>query len=51
MKNKKERVYKGMTIYKAERNSSGVRWYTFAGERVIRSTTLIGIKKLISKLS
>lgn len=50
-RNPSERMwtYKGVDVYPADRNSSGIRWYarTYSGEGVLRADTKDGIRRLI----
>ena len=43
--------YKGITICRCNRNSSGMRWWALTDYGIIRADTLQGIKYLIRGLS
>lgn len=45
----KVRTYFGVIIHPAAPNSSGMRWWAFANQRMVRADTLEGIKALIRK--
>ena len=42
------RIYKGVNIWPADRNSSGIRWTATVGGERLRADTLAGIKELVS---
>lgn len=41
-------TYKGITVYRADRNSSGIRWEAFTDRGRLRSDTKQGMKQLIN---
>lgn len=41
--------YKGHTIYKADNNASGVKYYARTCNGILRADTLKGMKAIISK--
>jgi hypothetical protein len=42
------RTYKGVNIWPADRNSSGIRWTATVNGYRLRADTLAGIKELIT---
>jgi hypothetical protein len=44
-----KRQYMGVTIDRAGRNSSGIRWTALGTDGYLRADTLAGIKQLIKK--
>lgn len=43
-------TYKGIDVFSAERNSSGIRWYARTGAGVVlRSDTKSGMRQLITE--
>lgn len=45
---RKARIYKGVVVFPADGNASGIRWTARTGNGVaLRSQTLAGIKNLI----
>lgn len=45
----KPRVYKGVIIHRASRNSSGIRWFAYTPSGRKMADTLDGIKQLITQ--
>lgn len=43
----KMREYKGCTIFPAEKNTSGIKYYCRKDGNILRADSLIGIKRLI----
>ena len=41
------RTYRGVNIYPAGPNTSGIRWYAHGSAGFLRADTLAGIKQLI----
>lgn len=41
------RLYRGILITRAARNSSGIRWHAFGPDGQLRADTLAGMRELI----
>jgi hypothetical protein len=49
-KERKPWRYKGMDVFPADRNSSGIRWYARPGNgKVLRADTKDGMRQLITE--
>ncbi len=42
-------TYKGIDIYPADRNSSGIRWYARTSQGNLRTDTKEGMKQMINE--
>jgi len=41
-------TYKGVTVYRADRNASGILWYARTGAGTLRADSKQGMRSLIS---
>jgi hypothetical protein len=45
------RTHHGILIHRAERNASGIRWFAFGPNGILRSDTLAGMRYLIASVT